>query len=437
MNQPDPRRAVDGSAPSGQAGSSGSWLAAPRTRRLSVAALLGIAVGFAIFVGTSEGLRTVHGGRLGGDFPAFYSAGRILNAGEARLLYDQATQRRTQQGLFPSGESGWLPFAYPPYVAVVYRPFAALPFVTAYVVYTLAMVGCCAGAVFFLSRLAPWCAGNRAFWLAAVLTFYPLFRAVVGGQNTAISLLCAAGVTFALQRGRYTQCGVWLGLWLFKPQFAAVVTGAIVVAGYGAVLPGLLLTAAVTYGVGAIVSGPEWPLTWYRDGVVPFLPANLSFDGHHALSLRELTAQLGHPGLALPASALLLALGVVAIRRSRPPALPLVAGATCVALLVSPHAMYYDGGLALLAVVAVSQGRPFLTLALLSTALLFIPVGPQAPFSALPAASALLCGLGIASLRTSPEDAAGTEDRRRRRGEANLLHRREAFDGAMLPQRPH
>src|SRR5262249_3233805 len=53
------------------------WLNARRLRLYPRAIFAAIAVGFAIAVAFGSGTRTLTG-RLGGDFPAFYGAGRIL-----------------------------------------------------------------------------------------------------------------------------------------------------------------------------------------------------------------------------------------------------------------------------------------------------------------------------------------------------------------------
>jgi hypothetical protein len=394
---------IDGSSGAPQRGMDDSLLASARARRCAAAVLTGLALGFAFFVSTSDGLRTVSGGRLGGDFPAFYSAGRILNSGKPHLLYDAEAQQRAQADLLPGTPPGWLPFAYPPFVAVAFRPFAALPFTVAYVLYTLAMAACSAGAVLLVSRAAPWCGRNRVFWIAAALTFYPLFRAVVGGQNTAISLLCAAGATAALCRRQPSIAGAWLGLWLFKPQLALVATILIVAAGHAAVLPAFLATAAVLYGAGTAVGGAAWPLWWYREGVAGFLPANLAIDGQRAVSIREFAFRLGYPDAAMPATVLALGLACLLIMRTRPRPLELGGAATAVALLVSPHSMYYDGGLIFIAVAAVSRGRGPLTLALLASGVVFIPAAAASALSPLSVATVWLGILAVACLRSRIE----------------------------------
>ncbi len=56
-------------------------------------------------------------GRLGGDYPAFYGVARIVASGDWKDLYSPEKQSQSQKGLLP-GVAGFLPFAYPPFVAV-------------------------------------------------------------------------------------------------------------------------------------------------------------------------------------------------------------------------------------------------------------------------------------------------------------------------------
>src|SRR3954462_10897898 len=94
------------------AGSAG----ARRLRRLLVAALIGVAIGFGVLLATSQGLRTIRGGRIGVDLPAFYGAARIVRGGEIRRLYDAEAQEAAQKDLLP-GTGGPGGVCLPPHPA--------------------------------------------------------------------------------------------------------------------------------------------------------------------------------------------------------------------------------------------------------------------------------------------------------------------------------
>lgn len=330
-------------------------LLTPRRLRLyPLAALAGITIGFAFFLVTSDGLRTARGGRMGGDFPGFYGAARIIRAGTAQSLYDPAVQRRAQADLLPGAEGGWIHFAYPPFVALAYVPFTFLSFKSAYIVHTLLMVMCCIAALAVLRGPLPNVARHFVPCVAATLTFYPLFRANVGGQNTAISLLCAAGAAAALAGGRPIIAGVWLGAWLFKPQLALPVA-ALIALRYPKVIPAIAVSALAWYVLGAAVSGPAWPIWWLREGVFPFAAADLNVDRGNGVSFREVAAELGVPALGW---VLILLTGALAVRgalRAGTHPVVFVGMAAAAAVLVSPHALFYDGGLATLGLAAVGD----------------------------------------------------------------------------------
>ena len=58
-------------------------------------------------------------GRLGADYPAFYAAGRMVSKGELKEIYNPELQAAEQKYLM-GNEIGYLPFGYPPYVALFY-----------------------------------------------------------------------------------------------------------------------------------------------------------------------------------------------------------------------------------------------------------------------------------------------------------------------------
>ncbi len=96
------------------------------------------------------------------------------------------------------------------------------------------------------------------------MSFYPLFRAIVGGQNTAITLLFVVlGWRAALVRKDFLA-GIILGLLLFKPQFGLPLIGLYVLSGRWLVGVGSLFAAIILYGIGTLISGPTWIASWYQ-----------------------------------------------------------------------------------------------------------------------------------------------------------------------------
>jgi hypothetical protein len=330
------------------AGSAG----ARRLRRLLVAALIGVAIGFGVLLATSQGLRTIRGGRIGGDLPAFYGAARIVRGGEIRRLYDAEAQEAAQKDLLP-GTGGRVAFAYPPYVALAYVPLTWLPFKAAYTVHAIVM------ALMLLAALAvlrPALVVVRAEFVplfAAGLLFYPIFRAVLGGQNTPVSLLCAAGIAAALTRQRALLAGVWAGAWLFKPQYAAPVAALLLVCRIDRkrFLAGFAAVACVYYVAGWIMAGWDWPL-WWLGHARAFTLADYAVDRGNGISFTEIADEYGLRALGWVAAAATGAFALWMMRRSRMPAISVIAVAALTAVLIAPHSLYYDGGLAALGLIA-------------------------------------------------------------------------------------
>jgi hypothetical protein len=318
-----------------------------------LAVLCGAVIGFIVLVATSNGLETAFGGRMGGDFPAFYGAGRSVRLGLGHSLYDPSVQRQLQADLLVHHPGGWIHFAYPPFVALAYAPFTLLSFKAAYVVHTCLMALCVLLAVRLLRPTLPPLGSYFAPLCAVCLTFYPLFRAVVGGQNSALSLLCAAGAIAALQQRRDFVAGLWIGAWFFKPQFA--IPAALVACRSRSAVLGVCVGASICFLLSATIMGIGWPMVWLK-AAAEFVALDRIVDAGNGISLVDVMWEWGLPSaggsVAVVVAALVLAL--VFFRDGGPAAR--IGLASAAAPLVSPHALYYDGALALIALVAPAVG---------------------------------------------------------------------------------
>jgi hypothetical protein len=329
-----------------------------RLRRLLIAILAGVGVGLVVLLASSKGLTTINGGRVGGDLPAFYGAARIVRDGHGDRLYDPQLQEAAQQDLLPA--PGRLPFPYPPYVAVAYVPLTWLPFKAAYLVHVLVMAACVAGAIGYLRRALPALRAEFLPAVAATLAFYPVFRAVLGGQNTPLSLLCAAGAAAALSRGNALTAGVWMGVWLFKPQLALPVAFFVLLrnSNRARFAIGMAAVGAAYYLVGAAIGGWLWPAWWLREGAFPFAAADLVVDRMNGISLPIAATALGIAPAGWVAAFAVAVYALWIAWRERPDPVTLVSIAAAAAVLCAPYVLYYDGGLAALGLIAAWAVRP-------------------------------------------------------------------------------
>jgi hypothetical protein len=153
------------------------------------------------------------------DFTIFYTAGRILSQGQGAQLYDNALQYRTQQGFAPytAIRKGPLPYNHIPVEAVIFVPFSKLPYFQAYVLWNLFNVLLLAGALQILRpHLTALRGQSLSLGVLLGLAFFPVFIALVQGQDILLLLPLLALTYSALRRNATLAAGCWLGLGLFR-----------------------------------------------------------------------------------------------------------------------------------------------------------------------------------------------------------------------------
>jgi hypothetical protein len=256
-------------------------------------------------------------------------------------------QRTVQAEFLPDNPGGWIDFAYPPFVAILFVPLAALPFKAAFSVYSIAQISACIGAVALAGTVTRTIRANGLIAAAITLSFYPLMRSVLGGQNTGFSVLCATGIAVYLWRSNDLVAGLWAGAWLFKPQLALPVVLMVSPHRTRHFWVGLGVVAAAYYALGTLIGGPGWPWWWWHEGVLPFAGADLLIDRANGLSLREVGFRIGLTVLPTVLGALVLLLAAWRCWFGKPTAIGLTAVAVNATLLASPHTLFYDAGLLL------------------------------------------------------------------------------------------
>ena len=326
----------------------------------------------AIFIGQDASTLT---GRLGGDYPAFYGAGQILAQGEWYNLYNSETQAKVQKGLYPGEDNVFMPFPYPPFVALAYYPLALVPYRLSFAVHTILMVAALFLAILLLCPIHEQIRENYLFIACIALSFYPMLRAILGGQNTAITLLFLVLSWRAALAQKDLLAGIILGLMLFKPQFGLLLIGLYALSGRWLVGVGSLFTAMILYGIGALISGPMWITSWYKYTIwlsqadaginydkavswLGFFQAILGWKNHLALFIGW--------GMSIVTSIVVAILWVIGRRKADLTAQLGIAAAALV--LIPPHINYYDMGLVLFTCIAVagaSTERPWLLLGLI------------------------------------------------------------------------
>lgn len=229
-----------------------AWLQPRNLRFVSIAIVVAGVVALAISLATVRGGRTPFGSLLGGDYAAFYVAGKILNEHSADRLYDRALQNQLFHELMPAASpEESLPYAYPPFVAMLFRPLASLPYRLSYLVWlVVSLTFYVAGARLAIRRLPEehrW----TALWLA--LSFEPfLFECWIGGQ---LSVLGFFAIALALEQRNAFAAGLAWGMCLYKPTLLLLVLPALVVGRQWRMLSGAIVTGVVLAAVSWLAVG--------------------------------------------------------------------------------------------------------------------------------------------------------------------------------------
>jgi hypothetical protein len=207
---------------------------------------------------------------LGGDFLQFFMSGWLLNHYPVSALYDLELQNRLELEVRAIEHGRTLPFLYPPFFAVIFRPFALLTYPCAYATWSAISFGFYVTGLlvmFRLSGLISQAEKKTAFALA--LAFEPfLVETLAGGQVSSVGFLCLALAIYQEQRGRPFLAGLCLSLCMYKPTLLVLFLPMLLfsrrwrmLAGFGA--GGVLLLAFTVLAMGPLVVGDYIRTTAY------------------------------------------------------------------------------------------------------------------------------------------------------------------------------
>ena len=285
------------------------------------------------------------------DLKIYYLASRIGLTRGWPHIYDLRLQATGWQ-LLGDGFSQ-LPqpdrsFLSPPFVAWLAAPFTVLPVPTAYLAWSILIVGSLVLAGLLLApgpHVWRWSQGLASLWLAPVLLGLML------GQATFLVLAAVSGCWWFLSRDRPEAAGLSLALICFKPNIAFLVPPMLLVLGeWRAVWAWLGASAALALAAWIVV-GP--------DGLGIYLH-ELQLYGGRPFNTTSTLQRLTGPGLStglLQGGLAGLALAAGWRQRRRGCELPLAA-ALAGSLLASPYLHPYDFTMLLASVWLVLRGSP-------------------------------------------------------------------------------
>jgi hypothetical protein len=156
---------------------------------------------------------------LDADFVNFYAMGRILNEHPSPELYDARLQKQIRNLVHPLRTGAYAPIPYPPFVGMLFQPFAGLPYVTAYRLWLSISLALYLAALAMMSaRLFPGDALRLSLIFCLALSFSPFsIETLVNGQLSTIAFF-ALSVAFLLEDSkRLFGSGLALSLCMYKP----------------------------------------------------------------------------------------------------------------------------------------------------------------------------------------------------------------------------
>lgn len=315
------------------------------------------------------------------DFLARWTAGRMLLDGQVDVLYDPGVQSSLQEAVGATRLS-W--FVSPPYVALLFAPFGALPYPVAALLWTGFTVLVLAWCARSLSRLDPRLTVlGRPGGVLLVASCQPVLELVGAGQDTALVLAALTGGAVLLHRGRDVGAGVVLAAGLVKPHLVVLVPVVVLLARRWRVVLGFAALGGVIAGLTTVLLGSGAWSDWLDALSSPLYASevgqgqswkNAGLNGLVGYLLGPLPGWV--PTLVWGALSMLV-LWLTARRvpwRRVPPWVLVLVVVPLTTVVVGPHVLVYDLVVALPAVVlVVGQGSATdRVLALVGYVLLFL-----------------------------------------------------------------
>jgi hypothetical protein len=206
------------------------------------------------------------------DFRAALTAATLIVEGHGSQLYTLAAQQAAENEVVGGYDvGGMIPYAQPPYWALLLVPFleAGLTLQLVFTVWTLLSA---AAAGLSLGLLAAgWPTARNPSWLLmlAATSFFPLITALMIGQSTALVLLALAGASAALKYDRDELAGGMLSLALVQPTLLPVLLLGLILGRRWRVLAGFAVAAVGLIVVVMPILGLTWPLEYVAFALDP------------------------------------------------------------------------------------------------------------------------------------------------------------------------
>ena len=210
--------------------------------------------------------QTFMGRPVGGDFVEFYVIGKILNNFDAARIYDLKLAVDLQHSTLPSmAETQMLVFAHAPYIALLFKPFAMLPYLWSYgawLLFSAALYLTGITLLFRATRLPP---EHRSTGFLLAVSFMPfIFETWIGGQLSVVIFFLWALFFGFRSRNRLFLAGIALALGIFKPTLIALPLAMLVIGGRWRILRGFATGAAAAAALSISLVGVDGCRAWIK-----------------------------------------------------------------------------------------------------------------------------------------------------------------------------
>lgn len=272
------------------------------------------------------------------DFISAYTAAKILQQGDAARLYDLPLQHEIQQNAAPTvaRRASALPFVRPPFEAWLFRPLAHFSYQVAFWIWTSSNLIFLTLAGALLRREVLWLKSvPLVICILAAVSFFPVFLALIEGQDSILLLLIYSLSYTCLRHDRPQWAGAIFALGTFKFPLVLPFLIPFLVRGRLRFLAGFACTATALALVSIATVGPGEMRHYisYLSTIDKLAPAvNIPRD---MPNLRGLLALFARPEASLAGTVLLLLASV------------LVLVMTCVAWKANADAAALPGGFSL------------------------------------------------------------------------------------------
>jgi alpha-1,2-mannosyltransferase len=332
-------------------------------RRLNYALIAGAVLWFAWMVSIllGPGNMDLAGNVIGTDYIQFYSAGATLREGQSASLYNPSYQSKLELAIAGPGLTNYHAFITPPFFAWLYVPFSFLPYTWSFLIWSLIGFFSLWASIKLIATDQPI---KSLIW---TLTWFPIFAAISFGQNSLLSLFLFSLTYWLWKKDKYLLAGLVSSLLFYKPQLVLGL-GLLWLLEWRKSWKSILGLACG----GAILAGLSfWLLPdaskAYIDLARNFLPSMIYQDQFpllHMHSLRGFWVLLlpGNRWLAEGLFLITTIIGIVAFfyfwRQNRSNSELVFAGAICLTIWITPHAMIYDWSILLIPAILFWQKLP-------------------------------------------------------------------------------